>query len=143
MHTPRGFTLTELMIAVAIVGILSTVAYPSYKSSVQRGQCSQGQQFLMEVADRQSQYFFTARAYATNLASQLNMTVPVAVGNHFNAPVVAVNNAASPPTFVVTLTPRASDMLKECTLKINSATQTWIDADGNNNYDPGADRGWK
>ncbi|MEX6435586.1 type IV pilin protein, partial [Escherichia coli] len=33
----QGFTLVELMVAVAVVGILAAVAYPSYSESVRKG----------------------------------------------------------------------------------------------------------
>ena len=36
-HNMAGFTLIELMIVIAIVGILSAVAYPSYLESIKRG----------------------------------------------------------------------------------------------------------
>lgn len=36
-HSHRGFTLIELMIVLAIVGILSAIAYPSYAEYTRRG----------------------------------------------------------------------------------------------------------
>jgi len=53
MFREHGFTLIELMITVAVVAILAVVAYPSYKDHIARGQRSQGQQLLSDIAQRQ------------------------------------------------------------------------------------------
>lgn len=48
----RGFTLIDLMIAVAIVGILSALAFPSYMSSVRKSNRADAKAELMEIAQR-------------------------------------------------------------------------------------------
>ncbi len=45
----RGFTLIELMIVVAIVGILSAVAYPSYSEYVRRGHRAEARAALLQA----------------------------------------------------------------------------------------------
>ena len=55
-----GFTLVELMIVVAIIGILAAIGYPSYQSSVLKGHRAEAEGDLLELAS------FMERAYTEN-----------------------------------------------------------------------------
>jgi type IV pilus assembly protein PilE len=63
-----GFTLMELMIAVAVVGILAAVAFPSYQSQVIKTRRSDGKAALMSAAAKQEQYYLDNKTYADTLA---------------------------------------------------------------------------
>ena len=63
----RGFSLIELLIAVAIVGILAGVAYPSYIDFVIRSDRSEAQRELLRLANIQEQVFVDNRAYAGDM----------------------------------------------------------------------------
>jgi len=62
-----GFTLIELMIVLAIVVILVTVALPSYRDYVLKSNRSLAEGVLLEVAGRQEQFFVNNNQYATLL----------------------------------------------------------------------------
>lgn len=70
MHkTSKGFTLIEVMIVVAIIGILAAIAYPSYDEYVKRGNRAEGQALLNDAAARQERFFSQNFKYATSIAS--------------------------------------------------------------------------
>jgi prepilin-type N-terminal cleavage/methylation domain-containing protein len=59
----KGFTLIELMIVVAIVAILTTIAYPNYRDYVIRGQLVDATQGLAAVRANMERYFQDNRTY--------------------------------------------------------------------------------
>ncbi|WP_339647943.1 type IV pilin protein [Halopseudomonas pelagia] len=64
----KGFTLIEIMIVVAIIGILVAIAYPSYDEYVKRGNRVEGQAFLSDAAARQERYYAQNYQYADSIA---------------------------------------------------------------------------
>jgi len=60
----QGFTLVEVMVTVAIVGILAAVAIPSYKGYVTRGKVPEATSNLAVKQVRLEQYFLDFRTYA-------------------------------------------------------------------------------
>jgi len=60
-----GFTLLELMIAMAVIGILLAFALPSYQSYVQRGKLSEATATLADLRVKMEQYYQDNRNYGT------------------------------------------------------------------------------
>ena len=69
----KGFTLIELMIAVAIIGVLSAIALPSYTESVKKGKRTEAKVELLRIAQMQESYFVQNLSYANSL-TQLGFT---------------------------------------------------------------------
>lgn len=67
----HGFTLLELLIAVAVVGILASIAVPSYQRHVQSARVSDGQAKLMEISGR------LERCYTANYSYLDCVSLPI------------------------------------------------------------------
>ncbi len=63
----KGITLIELMVAVAVIGILAGVAYPSYVDFVTRSNRAEPQQELLRIANLQEMYYVDNREYTADM----------------------------------------------------------------------------
>lgn len=116
----RGFTLIELMITVAIVGILAAVAYPSFTQYFVRAKRSAAQSFMHSVANKQEQYMLDRRSYAADLAT-LNVSAPADVSANYTITVTS-DMTTTPPSYLVTATPIGAQLTNDTqcgTLTIN------------------------
>ncbi len=67
LRDQQGFTLIELMVVLVIIAIISVIAYPSYTQYVVKAKRSAAQSMLLQVADRQQQFFMDNKRYAVNM----------------------------------------------------------------------------
>lgn len=122
------------MIAVAIVGILATIAYPTYQEHMRKSRRAAAQVFLADVASRQQQYLMDARGYAggPGALAALNLPVPTDVSRFY---AVSVDPAAPtvPPSYTITATPLAGSVqvpdgvltLDHLGIKTRNGVQGW------------------
>lgn len=68
-HYEQGFSLIELMIALAIIAILASVALPAYQNSMLKGRRAEAHAALTDSAARQEQYFLDNKTYATTMTA--------------------------------------------------------------------------
>ena len=104
----RGFTLIEVMITVAIIGILAAIALPAYKNYVIRGKLVAGTNQLSAMRASMEQYYQDNRTYAT-VSSPSIVTpcvanaVPATTTTPFNVGCSATS-APTATTYVLTAT---------------------------------------
>ena len=135
----RGFTLLEVMVVAAIVGILAAIALPAYQNQLKKGNRSAAQQFMLDVATKQQQILMDARkyiavtdtAYFGNKPSDANPGVgipapPSTTGRYTF--VMTADNTTTPPSFLITATAATGQAVDA-----NSAKVT-LDHLGNRKY---------
>jgi type IV pilus assembly protein PilE len=116
----HGFSLIELMVSVAIVGILAAVAYPAYTQYLTKSRRAEAQTHLMEIAQLEQQYLADNRAYTATMANLNGLTTPTNVAKYYT--ITIDTPVATPPTFTATATPKVgTTQVSDATLSINNA----------------------
>jgi len=68
----KGFTLIELMMTLAIIGILTAIAFPSYLNYITRSSRSAAQSELLQLANLQEKVYLNANGYAVSITGAYN-----------------------------------------------------------------------
>jgi len=120
MHKRRGFSLIELMVTVAIVGILAAIAIPSYNSYVRRSKRSDAKVALTGLAQQYERCYTRYNAYNN---AGCNVALGVDTPNKAYTVAADPNDTNNDQSFAIMATPKG-DQVKDTacgTFRLNSA----------------------
>jgi type IV pilus assembly protein PilE len=130
----RGVTLLELMAVVLIIGILASIAIPSYRTYLLRAQRTDGTSALLRVAAAQEKFYLQNNRYATNDelddAPPAGLGIPATEHGYYTVSTVSVDNTLDFTATAVTVAGGAQATDVQCvTFTINQAgTRTALDS---------------
>ena len=124
----RGFTLIELMIAAAVIGILLAIAVPNYQDYIRKASRSAAQSELIELAAMQEKIFLNSSAYALNVTTAYNGSSTGGLGRTSGTTQDAKYTLSVTPsagaTYTLTATPVAgTSQATDGAISINEAGQ--------------------
>lgn len=131
-HQP-GFTLIELMITVAIVGILAAIALPSYQNSVMKSRRGDAKSDLLGLANAMERHFTVNNTYCGAASGGCDGTPSIYDTNPQNAAYYTFDITADASTFTLTAQPEGSQADDPCgtlSLTQDGRRTTSTNADG-------------
>lgn len=90
-RTPAGFTIIELMLVVAVVGVLALVAMPSFMDSIRKGRRADAVAALAQVQQAQERWRSNQASYADNAKLTPNPPAGLGIATVTNAGLYALN----------------------------------------------------
>jgi type IV pilus assembly protein PilE len=128
----KGFTLIEVMVTVAIVGILAAIALPNYRQYIVRASRNQAQSELVQMVTLQEKIYLNSNAYTPNVATAydgkssggLGLTSAKTKDNRYD---ITLANTTASQTFTLVATPATgSTQVGDGTISITeSGIKTW------------------
>ena len=119
MRRYAGFTLIEVMVVVAIVGILATVGYPAYTDYLRRGKIAEAISTLADARAKLEQYFLDNRTYVGADGANFPCNPTVLNSGKKNFTYACANLGAG--TYDLTATGQAGEGMTAFTYTINQA----------------------
>ena len=108
----------ELMITVVIVGIIASIALPTYNSQMLKGRRGDAKQVMAGIATKESQYLFDARGYTQTIGGTTGLNYGATgwdctsvatqcTNSYYTITVSSMSNTATPPSYTITAAPIA------------------------------------
>lgn len=115
-----GFSLIEALITVAIIGIVSSIAYPNYVDFIVQSNRAEGLRELVRIANLQEQYYIDNRSY-TAVMTDLGLDADpfITQNGHFSIDATVVND-----TFTLVATAQGVQATKDSVCSSMSVTDT-------------------
>lgn len=116
MKSFKGFTLIELMITVAVIGILAGIAYPSYQDSVMKSRRRDAQGALVGLANAMERHFTETNSYLGS-ADADDRPIIFAIQSPVDGGTAAYElfiNPVSATTFTLQATPTGAQANDKC-----------------------------
>lgn len=112
-----AYTLIELLVTVAIIGIIAAVALPSFQASSMRAARTEAQTALLEAASDQERFYSANSSYSTDALPLTNpaQEFKTSRDGHYQISIAACDTGTIANCFVATATPQGGQASDTCT----------------------------
>ncbi len=136
-----GFSIVELMIVIAIIGLLAGIAVPSYRDQVNKGKRTEGKAALTAAAARMERYYTQNNCYpsaacgnptsADSATALTNAGIPGFSGDNATKAAYNISLSVTPQVFTITAAPRAPFTDPLCgNLTLANTGRKWTQSNG-------------